>query len=393
MPRVTRPVTINSVWHAQRWFPNLFRHTDGSFLLYVQHGYDMSFAPVHRLRSTDQGRTWVEETENVPRLAIAHAFADGELLEIDAYGVPFKDKPGTWVYYAAWSVPGTARAVEHAFMEVESPSLGHYPLSNLGDAYPKHPWWRLFNYSVNKEEVGEDEIGWRGAVFTDIREVGDRLLAVAYGYHKDDIDLKAGKCLCSLFCYESWDRGRTWREIGLIGRGRPDLPEGFDEATLTVLADGRLYSVIRTGAALHHSWSVDGRCWSEPVPLVSLGGEKLPWAWPRCIRTLGGALILACGRPGKVLLIDRTGTGTAWEMLFDLHAWELNTQELNGVPLELRLRGDTGNYIRYWDSSDYLSVVEDVDASLCVTYDVQNYLENWNSNPASAVRFLRVYPV
>jgi len=63
----TRPVTILAERHAQRWFPYLFRHTDGSLLLYIEHGYDGHFSPCYRSRSVDHGSTWHEETENVPR--------------------------------------------------------------------------------------------------------------------------------------------------------------------------------------------------------------------------------------------------------------------------------------------------------------------------------------
>src|SRR5690349_14484275 len=82
----SRPVTVLAERHAQRWFPYIFRHTDGSLLLYIEHGYDGHFAPCFRLRSVDGGRTWLEEQENLPRTAWAHSFADGEYLEIDTYG-------------------------------------------------------------------------------------------------------------------------------------------------------------------------------------------------------------------------------------------------------------------------------------------------------------------
>ena len=64
----------------------MFRHPDGTLLLYVEYTYDAHFAPVMRLHSTDHGKTWIEEDENVPRLAFAHSFSDGELFEIDCYG-------------------------------------------------------------------------------------------------------------------------------------------------------------------------------------------------------------------------------------------------------------------------------------------------------------------
>jgi hypothetical protein len=391
MTTATRPVTILAERHAQRWFPILYRHTDGSLLLYVQHGYDGNFSPVHRLRSIDQGKSWHEEQENTPRTAWAHSFSDGQLLEIDTYGAALKAEDDCWIYYASWSVPGSTRTAERRFMKVHAPSLGHYPLTGV-HGYPSYPWWDLFNESVGKAEASKSEIGWRGAVFTGMCEVDGRLVAVAYGYHKEDIALvtNQGKHLYSVLCFESHDRGVSWQEIGMVARGTIDTSEGFNEASLTILPDGRFYSIIRGGDFLYHSWSQDGREWTPPVVMPTVGGEQPRRVWPFCIRTTGNALVAVYGRPGKKLIIDRTGTGTCWEPLFDLHEWELKTQEMNGVPPELRLRGNTDACIRFWDSSDYLGLADGGDGYLYLTYDVQNYLENWNSYPVSAVRLVRI---
>ncbi len=391
MAKATRPVTILAERHAQRWFPILHRHTDGSMLLYVQHGYDGDFSPVHRLRSIDQGRSWHEEQENTPRIARAHSLSDGQLLEIDTYGAVLRGEEDCWIYYVAWSVPGSTRPAEQKFMRVHAPSLGRYSLSRI-HGYPSYPWWNLFDRSVGKTGVSRSDVGWRGPVFTGICEVDGRLVAVAYGHHKDDIDLftEQGKSIFSVFCFESHDRGATWEEIGMVGRGTTDTPEGFNEASLTILSDGRFYSMIRGGDALYHSWSQDGREWTSPTAMPPVGGEQPRRVWPCCIRTKDNALIAVYGRPGKKLIVDRTGTGTCWESLFDLHDWELKTQEMNGVPSELRLRGNTDACIRFWDSSDYLGLVDGGDGFLYVTYDVQSYLENWNSYPVSAVRFVRI---
>jgi hypothetical protein len=78
-----------------------------------------------------------------------------------------------------------------------------------------------------------------------------------------------------------------------------------------------------------------------------------------------------------------------------LHARELDTQALNGVPPEQRLRGMVGvdwttRWDRQTDSGDYLGVAVTGPRELLVTYDVQSYVENWNAFPESAIRMVRV---
>jgi hypothetical protein len=109
-----------------------------------------------------------------------------------------------------------------------------------------------------------------------------------------------------------------------------------------------------------------------------------------------GALAMAYGRPGKHVVIDPTGTGTQWQARLDLHAWELETQALMGVPPAQRLRGvvgcPPGAFLdRYHDSSDYLGLAEIEANVLLAAYDVHGYVEHWNADPvASALRMVRV---
>jgi hypothetical protein len=112
--------------------------------------------------------------------------------------------------------------------------------------------------------------------------------------------------------------------------------------------------------------------------------------WPSVKNLEDGTLVLVYGRPGKHMVFDPSGTGREWQGHLDLHAWELETQELMGVPPEQRLRGDTENCVRYWDSSDYLSVVPIGAREMLVVYDVQSYVEQWNAVPLSGVRMVRV---
>lgn len=407
-----RPVTIHAVRHAQRWFPMLYRLADGSLLMYIECGYDAAFSPVGKWRSFDNGQTWREEEENVPRNAAAHSFADGSVLEMDGYGFLDPKQPDTYHFYGAWSTPGATGTSGHSafyhgaqdkgedwlgkeengvlrdLFSIYAPSAAPTPLTKLTHGYPHHPWWPIINRLHSPDVKGENVL--IGIHITDTAEYSDCLLAIGYTPHRESADNHW--TLTAVFCYESNDKGHSWREIGIVARGTNATPEGFNEATITPLKDGRLYSVIRSGDLLHHSWSEDGgRTWSTPAVLRLVDSDITPrMVWPRVEKLHDGTLVLAYGRPGKHLVFDPSGTGEQWQGHLDLHAWELSTQEQNGVPENQRLRGDTNACVRYWDSGDYLAVFTIGPREMLVTYDVQNYIEHPGDAPVAGVRMVRV---
>ncbi len=396
-PTLSRPVTIHAARHDERWFPFLFRHSDGALLCYIGAGHDREFVPFFRLRSVDGGRTWVEERANAPRISWTRSFADGELFEIDAYGVQDPKDKQTYVHYAAWSNPSDPRrAVERGRARVAAPSCIPRTAGEIVKAsgQPSVPWWPLFNSLHGKAEVSGSEIFIGGPIFTSGVELPDGRL-IALGYIRDSVAPGAPD-LWSTYSFESRDRGRAWTEIACVARStrdNPDAAEGFNEASLALLRDGRLYAVMRGGSVMHHSWSSDaGRSWTIPAPMKLRDdpGYRIGMAWPAMTKLADGTLVLAFGRPGKHLIFDPSGTGEQWQGRVDLHAWELETQAIMGVPEAERLRGPTNLGVRYWDSSDYLSVVPVGDRELLVTYDVQAFQENWNALPVSGVRMLRV---
>jgi len=382
-----RPVTIHRVRYGERWFPYVFRHTDGSLLLYIQYGHDANFSPALRLRSADNGRTWGEPVDNIPRQCWSHSFADGELFEIDTYGVQDPKSPETAVYWGAWSHPErTDDALRRNFVRVHAPSIKPTPLAALLQGYPAHHWWPIWNKLWGREDMTAQEIQLSGPVFTSgVGLAGDRVLAVAY---ETDRQSAAGKsCVVAL---ESSDRGRTWEEIAVAARD-DTTPEGPDEATLVQLKDGRLYCAMRTGEVLYHIWSGDeGRTWTKPEPMRLIDEDRRPgWVWPVAKVLDDGTLVMIYGRPGKDLIFDPTGTGTQWQGRLDLTAWERETQAMLGVPEEQRIRRPYPG-LRHWDSSDYLALVTDGPRQLIAVYDTQHYVEHWNAKPASAVRMVRV---
>jgi hypothetical protein len=389
----SRPVTIDKVHYGERWFPRLHRHTDGSLLYYIEYGHDRNFTPDFRMRSTDGGRTWEDPTDNTPRVAWQHSFADGELFELDCYGVHDPKTKDTFAYYGAWSRPGVAGApVRKELVRVHAPSARKTPLPDLArSGYPTFPWWPLWNGLHGTDQLKGHEITI-GPYFTPAGvELEGRLLGLG-NWPAADESIK-GTCV---WCFESRDRGKTWEEIGTVGKWDPSMPEGVNESGLQLLRDGRLYTVLRTGGPLVHTWSSDGgRTWAPPQPLRLIDEPDYTpgMTWPITTQLTDGTLVLVYGRPGKNIVFDPSGTGTQWQGRLDLHKWELDTQARNGVPEELRLHGPTHLGVRYWDSGDYLFVVPDGDPAkreMLVGYDVQSYVEHKDAKPYSGVRMLRV---
>ena len=387
----TRPVTILSTRHGERWFPFLFRHADGSLLLYIQTGHDRWFAPVQRFRSRDGGSTWTAEQNNLPRLSWCQSFGDGELFEMDWYGFRDPKTAGTYAFYGAWGFPSDAgRPTARDTVRVHSPSAVTATLSQRAtEGYPTYPWWPLYNTLHGRAELSGDEVLMGGPIITGGGEFDGRLLALGYMVNLRD---EAGEHWWT-YCFESLDRGRTWEEISAVGGGRAATLPNLDEATLVVLKNGQLYCVLRSGTWLYHSWSSDsGRSWSQPAELHLIDSEHRPRAvWPVCKVLDDGTLVLVYGRPGKHMVFDPSGTGRQWQGRLDLHAWELDTQELFGVPPESRLHGPTQLGVRYWDSGDYLGCVADGPREMLVCYDVQSYHEHWNAPMMdAAIRLVRV---
>jgi len=385
-----RPVTIERVRYGERWFPFFFRMPDGLLLLSIEYNVDTNFSPHYRVQSLDNGKTWTNPTDNVPRVAWCHGFADGELFEIDTYGVR-DPKTGDAVCYGAWSFPGHPNDVPRkAFVRLRGSTQRGSNLTQMR-GNPTHPWWNLWNTVHGTDTLTSEEIFFNGPCMTSGIEMPDgRLLAVGYWSN------------CAV--YESSDRGHTWDEVGVISDPAQGGPEA-NETALRRLADGSLYAMMRTegdasglGGQFMHAWSNDdGRTWTVPEKAV-LEDEPayhLGLVWPVMTTLADGTLVLAFGRPGKHLAFDPTGTGRHWQGRLDLHQWELDTQAVNGVPAEQRLRGVVGEdwsqrCDRHTDSGDYLGVVAIGPRELLVVYDVHAYVENWNTYPINGVRMVRV---
>ncbi|NQU12091.1 exo-alpha-sialidase, partial [bacterium] len=330
----SRPVTIHQVRYGELWFPFLFRLPDGRLELSIEYGHDAHWAPNKRMESIDNGRTWSAPVDPVPRVAWLHGFADGEMFELDTYGIQDPKAQDEAVYFGAWSFPGRPGDVpQKGFVRVEAPQTRPSCLTDLR-GYPTHHWWSLWNTLHGTGQLQGPEVFLNGPYFTDgIETDNGRLLALGYW-----LDHQLNKSCTWL--YQSQDRGHTWE---LVSRLTDPDPKATitNEATLVRLKDGRLYSVLRTEGPLVHTWSADdGRSWTSPVPMKLVDSNHVPaHVWPVAKVLADGTLALVYGRPGKHLIIDPTGTGTGWRSRLDLHQHELDCQAAGGVPADQRLRG------------------------------------------------------
>src|SRR5690606_37857870 len=122
---------------------------------------------------------------------------------------------------------------------IESPSLLPQPMPRNDHGYPTFPWEAINDRFFEKGDPamgiwGGEAPVWGGPILTDTVELPDRLFAVGYGQHRGDADFEATPASrrYSVFCYESTDRGHTWRELSMAARGTEATPEGFDEPTV-----------------------------------------------------------------------------------------------------------------------------------------------------------------
>ncbi len=387
----TRPVTIDKADFGERWFPLLFKHPNGMLFTYWAYGHDRHFTPNFRSQSMDLGKTWSNRVDNIPRNNWAGFLPDGSMVEIDCYGVVDPNRPEHNHRWAAWSNPTKPGApVEKGHAVYHAPGARKFTLAEMTkqSAYPTHHWWELWNSLFKREDMTANDIQLAGPDITTGLTLPDgRLYTQGYWWRSDNTSNKM-----AVWSYVSSDNGRNWEEQSLIAYDETTL-EGCNESTVVLLKDGRLYTVFRTGLYLMHSWSSDlGKTWTPKtfVPVIDEPGYKPGMVWPVMTQMDDGTLVLVYGRHGKYVLIDPTGTGTAWQARLDLHKNEMETQAFMGVPPELRLRGDTFNGVRYWDSGDYLGVAPISDREMIVLYDVQGYSETWASQPYSGIRMVKI---
>lgn len=157
------------------------------------------------------------------------------------------------------------------------------------------------------------------------------------------VRLKDGSLLVSMYCRDpkgnniekqfrtialrSEDRGKTWHYLSTIAfDGKEDVRgEGFDEASLLVLDDGKILSFMRSGASYQASLgSFNNNDWATKMPFGY--GKQTPiymstsndggnnWSiadpitthgvWPDALQLKNGIIALSYGRPGNWLMFN-----------------------------------------------------------------------------------------
>lgn len=175
----------------------------------------------------------------------------------------------------------------------------------------------------------------------------------------------------------SVDDGRTWTYRSTIAdeHAVPGAIEGFDEAGLVRLADGRLLCVSRVGdsQALYKSYSDDdGRGWTAPTRMPA-------WSVAPTIRRLAnGVLVLTTGRPGNYLWLCTDEVGETW------HPIELVEGYHNAVsPPEHHILHPTSDVDLHehlaFQTSSYLAMLEVRPNELLIAYDRAPF--GWMGSP------------
>ena len=115
----------------------------------------------------------------------------------------------------------------------------------------------------------------------------------------------------------SGDGGLTWRYRSTVACGAdvPGAPEGPNESSTVILADGRLMCAYRVGSGSEHhyhkSYSTDGGVtWTRPEQMMGLWSVQ-----PRLARLANGLMLLSGGRTGLFLWVCADGRGDQWARL------------------------------------------------------------------------------
>jgi|GEM_PF-628981 len=404
-----QPVTILADRIDRRYIPHMACFHDGLLRLNIGIGPDNNFTPCASYHSYDGGKTWMVVDNLCPRIEWNEVLSDGSYYEVDDYWFQDHGQPG-W-YWGNGGFSTGSRDFRHEHIRMHAPSAVPVTLRSMRQfGQPQNPWFDLINKANrNNPAVSLDSVMLGGAILTCVVELESPRHLLAPGY----VQVRNFK-KSVLLLFESKDGGRTWEE-GPVIMTAEDTPEGADETAMVRLDSGELYVMSRTGSLMLHARSADlGKTWSKPEPIrLADTGEYITGVWPVVRRLKRGGLVCSYGRPkstftsieqarsfdyvaehyghcGKFVMCDPSGTGRNWQGRIDLHAIENELQALMGVPENQRLRVQEDTNVRESNSWEYLSLNEVEDDVLFVTYDVQQFRENWNSHPVQGVRMVRV---
>lgn len=415
---ISQPVTILSSRVDRRYIPQMAILSNGVYRLNIGIGPDNAFTPGYAYHSCDFGKTWHEAPTPVPRIECCQVFSDGSYYEIDDYFFQDPDEPDIYIGNAGFSSDGVHFHKE--FVKIHSPACRPQPLRSFREyGQPQEPWFDVINHANHCRPVTLDSVMVGGAHITSIIELDSPKHLLATGYFRSTVYSKK----TAVLLFESEDGGRMWCEKS-VASVIEDTPEEINESALIELDNGDLMIMARTGALMVQTYSHDkGKTWTSPEP-IRLDDENvyLTGVMPTVRKARNGGLIAVYGRPkleagspreqaffssprkaasfdyvaehygscGKLIMVDPTGTGMHWQKRVDLHPVEIDFQTRMGVPPEKCLRITEDKNVRDRNSWEYLTLNEVADDEFLVTYDVQQFYENWNAHPVNGVRMVKV---
>lgn len=256
-------------------------------------------------RSHDGGRTWQEA---------------GHILENSTYQYPGSDGE-VIMFRSANAAGGSSNAGRPEVSLQKTDKKGVFEAD----------FYRSSDHGLTRENekatiVLPEEMGdWTGVLCRKIVMLKDGNLMMSM-YCRNDKGSQIDRQF-RVLALRSEDRGKSWRYLSTIAFDlKEDVRgEGFDEASLLVLDDGKILSFMRSGASyqaaigsfnnndwntkmpfsfglqtpIYMSMSTDGgKNWGNADPITTHG------VWPDAIQLNNGIIAVSYGRPGNWLMFN-----------------------------------------------------------------------------------------
>ena len=315
--------------HSWCWFPSVHKFRSGEILVSIEMAPDQvngESAVSGYCISRDQGKTWsrrytMGQGANQDGAYSEVPDADDMIWQFGSYPEPVKDGDATHFY---GTLTKYGRGGRFSSEDRDATLTLHEP-GRIG------PTWLFDYYFDGKVPVHDTKIETQfdGRPWGNIIQDRDGSFLCTCYYdtlgdnrrEEDSIKHSANPRVANRFnrivLLRSTDGGHSWREHGVIASvAEGERPAwvgsvGFNEGSVALLPDGRLYSVYRTGGRtgqIGHGWSSDGgKTWTTPA---SIGFQGVA---PRVHRMSNGMMILVTGRLGPVVLrFNLDGLGQTW---------------------------------------------------------------------------------
>lgn len=365
------------------WFPNVHRFPTGELMAGWSMNEDSAVwvSQAGISFSEDNGKTWgpYPYIGTVTHTSCAMPGPDGSLIAYSYNVFPDDDHHGVRADIFRYEKGG-----KRVVWELKK---AHIKFKERAMKNIDTPWWNANSapywcWCIN-DSIVEPEPG--------------RLIMSMYGYFESDglknvlseeefkkLDEKSIKARYSIAIVESKDGGINWEHISCAGRGRDFVhtSEGPCESAMTILANGDILLVCRTGGFvnnLHQTISHDGGyTWEKLKPIEPKSVQ------PGLTRLDNDTLVLSTGRPGIFVWISADGRGEKWEQinLVDVH----NSM----APDELKIKKPvTGSEWLPVATTSYTEIAKIGPDRLLVIYDTTPH--GWTGVPKDSPEFNRIF--